>query len=801
MTRSMIAAFVLMLATALAAHAETTTWALNNPAGDYADELVRLKVSLKTPYDSRKLIVEEDGKEVPYQVEITEGTAAAVARADIWVCTTIAKGGAHKYEVSTNGNPKAFAPKVTLRESSKLDYELSNGIVAFRVPMNTDGPNMPTPIRSLRLPDGKWVGDGTWHHPSPVSEPGLSGVILGQGPLFAKVRLAYSWNAGGARRATASTTLTLRPGQPLIHIEEAFDMPDGSYWEFDATSGWDARACVIRPNNDGGGPGGTSPGNSFPKDKWPVTLNAGQTRMGDTLLLLLPRWSQAFDDGWLFALHNGTNMIAAIPARAGKWVWPHENKIAVKVKSSGDYAGLRMPTVRGSRYWLLAAGSESLVDSRKNQEALVGPTTMWNLDKVVNEYISEWPGAKGEFRGAFFFGSDTNPTSSRRAMGRAAVANAGKKGDLSTLFWAQINLDPDFYGSYYNYWSPENPNFFTDFNKTSIALVAQLRDHPRFAELRALAEAKFREDIDHSVTLPGGAGQECPGYLGHATTQWAELAPLCREYLGFDPTTWPRYKAAIAFQRHVSYPDGNLRRQNPAGDTHPGHRGPDGDGPQVVDMADENSHTFVTEELPGFGVIFRDRSGTPQETYLSFKSGPNRGHYHGDQLAFHLCFDAHPVAVDHHCSYAPRAGQEHMHNRLAFSITGQPAFEYANMDGYERVIAFKPGQEVDIAVGQVESPRLRSVVKLPPETWDDRWHTHEFDSGHPLIYRRTIVQVKAADAAGADYFVVRDQYWSTEKDLAAHWQLHVLGEKAEHRGAVIRCGKLRSCFTTSLRRS
>ena len=39
-----------------------------------------------------------------------------------------------------------------------------------------------------------------------------------------------------------------------------------------------------------------------------------------------------------------------------------------------------------------------------------------------------------------------------------------------------------------------------------IALTAQLRDHPRFEELRKAAEAKFREDLEFSVTLPGGAG-------------------------------------------------------------------------------------------------------------------------------------------------------------------------------------------------------------------------------------------------------------------------------------------------------
>ena len=45
-------------------------------------------------------------------------------------------------------------------------------------------------------------------------------------------------------------------------------------------------------------------------------------------------------------------------------------------------------------------------------------------------------------------------------------------------------------------------------------------------------------------------------------------------------------------------------------------------------------------------MIFRNHCGTADETYLAFKSGPNRGHYHGDQLSIHWCADAEPLPVD-----------------------------------------------------------------------------------------------------------------------------------------------------------
>lgn len=217
-----------------------------------------------------------------------------------------------------------------------------------------------------------------------------------------------------------------------------------------------------------------------------------------------------------------------------------------------------------------------------------------------------------------------------------------------------------------------------------------------------------------------------------------------------------------------------INRFNPAGDTHPGKEGPN----LIGEYGEEQDATkLVTEELPGFGVVFHNRPGTPRETYLSFKSG----HYHGDQLAFHYGANARPTAVDHYSSYHPRAGQEHMHNRVAFHTDAMP---YANMDGYERVIAFKTSTDVDISVGQVESERLRGVNKLPLEAWNDTTSILPFKT--PLIYRRTVVAMK--NGAGEDYFVMRDQ--NVGPDLYATYCLHVLSDKMERKGQAVDFGNL-----------
>jgi len=184
-----------------------------------------------------------------------------------------------------------------------------------------------------------------------------------------------------------------------------------------------------------------------------------------------------------------------------------------------------------------------------------------------------------------------------------------------------------------------------------------------------------------------------------------------------------------------------------------------------------------TEEFPGFGVVFHNRPGSDRETYLALKAGPNRGHFHGDQLAFHYCANGCPLAVDNHCSYSPRAGQEHMHNRVAFST---PDLPYANMDGYERLLALKTSEVADVAIGQVESDRLRYVKPFPPEDWDREWPQVKLDP--PLVYRRTVVMMRDGPG-GQDYFVIRDQFAGPE--LTAHYCLHVLGEHCRQQGNVI----------------
>lgn len=741
-----------------------------NPSGyPRSNEAVRLRMDLP----AGDVAIQADGKAIPFQIDEAGGRRRA------WVLVTLPAAERDKPHPAVlctleNANVGGPSPKAVGVAVEKGECVLDNGVVAVRVPMEASANAIPSPVLAMRLPDGSWVGKGFWQTARKLKT--LEAAVTGDGTVFGRVTLVYRFDGkaglNGDVDSFALVNISLFPGQRHALIEETHEMDRGDFWEFDLCAGWKGRDVLTVPISGGFPPSpgkgrlpkNLEPGSDSLQAQWQHYIE-GETRLGDTLIKLIPRWSQHYEYGWYFAAADADQAIGAIVCRAGKWIWPHNNYISVKLRPSADYAGLRCPTWKGARYWYLVAAARGQFE--KNEPGgYLQRNAMEGLDKLHNEYILEWEGKTGLFCGEFPFSGNINPTGGWRGFGRGEVASAGKPGGYGELTRAQALLDPDLYGSYYNFWSPENPNFFSDHIKPSIAMVTKLKAHPRFEELRKKAEDRLREDVDHSVTLPGGAGQECPGYLNHGFGAWVQLAPMCREHLGFDPSAWARVNAATSFLHHASVPDGKGGRlSHPGGDTHP-------PGPRVTNVVDG----FVTEELPGFGVIFRNRPGAPEETYLAFKSGPNRGHFHGDQLSLHYAAHGSLAAVDHHCSYNPRAGQEHMHNRVAFSLP--PDFPFANMDGYERLIAFKTGADADVAIGQVESERLRAVTNYPPEVWNQEGPVHAFKG--LLRYRRTVVSVKNG-AAGSDYIVLRDQFESPEP-VTATFCLHVLGEKAERTG-------------------
>ncbi len=724
----------------------------------YEDALVRLKVDLPTPFDATGLVVRKDGEQVPYQVEVIEGEPGAVEKGHIWVAPTLESGQTARYEVTLDGDPQDFDARAQGKDRGNGHVQLEND-KAVRIGFE-DG-ELSFTAEGVSVMADRWQTD--------MTETSAEAELLASGPLFSRMAVRYQFDGkAGLDRDTpayAETLITLPAGKPyaLIHQSHTMHRDDHQIWRIEGVDRSLDKGLMRRWYD---AQFSAAPGIEE------FDLEPGYTRLGETFIKLQPRWSQGYDHGWFFGATDGDHLAGALALRAGKWHFPHDNHVQPGVEQTDGAAHLKLPTFRGERYWALVLGGRQLADDALSLAEFEGFAP---LDKLHNEYILEWEGADDSTFGvANFYSNNTNPTAMLRGWARNAVrdARAGQtRNNLRTLYDVQARMDPDWFGDYDSHWSPINPNFYTDFMKYPLARLVTLRNHPRFDELAERAEKIMRDDFEHTVTLPGGAGNEAPGYHEYAMKEWAELAPLLREHMGFDITEWERWEEGARFLLRISQPEGEGSRNfNPAGDTHPGR-------PDPFDVARrhgvrENARDWKTEEFPGFGVIFRHNSGTADETYLSFKAGPNRGHYHGDQLAFHYAHNARKRVIDHHVGYSPRPGQEHMHNRLAFF---NDRFEWANMDGHERLIAFETSDVADVAIGQVDSERLREQKKMPPEDWDARGPLEHFDQD--IRYRRTIVQFKGG--AGEDYFIFRDQYEGPT--LGVRFCIHVLADRMQRR--------------------
>ncbi|MFW6065764.1 MAG: hypothetical protein ACOC9S_03000 [Planctomycetota bacterium] len=759
----MVLLALVVIALPVVCTADSEQWTLNNIIErDYKDHCFRLPV--EAPDGSFRVL--EDGEEIPYTVDEVNG------RKELWVRTTVPAGGSHTYSIES-GKPEQFDPVVSVKKSGRY-IELSNDSFAVRLPASASGQKAPCPIAAVKVGD-RWVGKGQWNAETPLKN--FDAEIIDDGKVFGRVRLRYEFEGDSDEDDSpsyAEVVVTVWPGRKFAEISEQHEMEKDDYWQFDMTAGWNARKPSFKRHSGGFSGGRENPGELKPNQNpyWNPNVYG----------YLIPRWNQHSKDGWHFDLTDGSDRLGVLVIAAGKWYWPHDNALEIRVRDSGDYAGLRGPTWRGRRYWFLTVGDN-------NPRELGTRYALESLDFLANELkIKDWPGASGNFNGFWPLGGHINPTGQWRGKGRRAARNAGQiKEDIGRLTHTQVLMHPNSFGSYWLFWSPQNPNFYTDYMKVPLAYTCNLRTHPQFDELAENAEQIFREDMYHSVTLPGGAGNECPGYQQYALKHYKELADVLKKYCDFDATQWPRFKEAAKFVAHISQPlGGGKRGLAPFGDTHPGYVF---DNDPIKFAANYGVNVNVkelqSEELPGFGVVLRNNPGTDDETFFAFKSGPNRGHYHGDQLAFHWCDKSEPLVVDHHCSYHPRAGQEHMHNRVAFHTKDIP---YANMDGYERVIAFENSNKADITIGQVSSDRLRKMPKLPPENWHQEHPQHQLRN--TLTYRRTAVLVKSQPR---DYIVLRDQYDAGGEPLGASYCLHVYGDEAKRSGRTIDFGTLK-CY-------
>ncbi len=378
-----------------------------------------------------------------------------------------------------------------------------------------------------------------------------------------------------------------------------------------------------------------------------------------------------------------------------------------------------------------------------------------------------------------------------------------------------VATDPDYWPGYAGGWDVGSPATHRDMITLAVYAAAMMPDHPHAKRWMDAALASLREDLRRHISLPDGAGHECPGLQAAALADVLGLLRAAQNAGRADPWAWPEVRASLEFLRNLhTPPDPRLGRRGlaPLGDTAPwqdaagamfgvaaaGVRATDpglsaawmamyrhyygdgGSGDLATDvlLADPSAPAGRLEDAdwssrayPGFGAVLRSRFGTPHEAFATFKCGGGRGGYHGDELSFHFFGAAMPVALDWNSDAAPRAEQEHMHNRVNLG-------DDENMDAAGRMLAMKASDVGDVAVGQAASNRLRRMPRFPHEIGPGAAFPRRTLEGETR-YRRFLLLVKHADGPLEDYLVIRDELAGTEP---ATFNLFVLARSVRREG-------------------
>ena len=440
-----------------------------------------------------------------------------------------------------------------------------------------------------------------------------------------------------------------------------------------------------------------------------------------------------------------------------------------------------------------------------------------------------------------------NPTSSpTRAIPQFATAdlfaNGVPQGGASQAAMGYIATDLDAWPGWHQGWRPGNPNFHTDKYMAAIYVGGALLDHPHAQEWLAFGLENFKDDAQKVFSEPDGVGAECPGYAGYSMKLQMDIARiLLNTGAGNLMAENPLVKKNGVWHRKLITPyDHRIERRHeaPIGDTHRWDSGmyaegfaklaafykksdpafasemmgtwklltesrPASDKPSKNSLKDSvvaidgsikpmeaARMDWSSQAFEGFGAVMRDGFGTPGESFLSFKAGHTRGHYHNDENSYHFYSGGTPISLDYNCSYTPRGDHAALHNSMTFGIEkkivhngrGSSVSAQEEITSSARVLASESKEAADLVIAERRSSKL---ILRPVEPTD-----YEFGRDYPersvpeIVHRRSLVFVKNKDASPlTDYLVVRDVTASTQRQQL---NIHLLAREIQQDGNLFR---------------
>jgi hypothetical protein len=797
------------------------TFTLHNPNAQrgYTNEVLALPFAL-AGLSASSLCLTAGGTPAPFQLDIQGGTNATMQSGALYVAATLPPGASVVYKLDSSRACPAPPPPnpALLVYTGDGGVALGNGVIGVVVPFGAsaapspppapfagffDGPLSPSPLPTLR-------GSSAFNLSAALllSYTGFTSSTLASGPLYVEVLLNYTFFTPPAPPSFASWRLKLALGSTGVEVREKHVgvSVDAGVDIAMHTGGW---APTLAISNGFAYCDPSTPDN-------PAGMNASSAQLvlplgpiprltSGSLGYMAPRWSQACDSRFYWGVgvgvENSSATLGVLALKGGDWLWPQYRSQAYETMrlhlmgpwSDGGGRGFMHLPLYGRRVWF------ALVGPVQRTAAVAGDLVQaWGgqaLSHLVNVYNLAWPGgdvplnATYNAQDFFFYSDNTDPTHTVRHQGQVLLQSlqslaTAPPPTLETLAAANTYCDPDWWGSYVGFSSPENPNFFTDWSKLCLgwSLAVALRGHPQAPFYCSMARGVWEADLYHSITMPSGAGQESPGYTAHAMSSWVYEAPLLDAICPnatHPATSHPRLVAGVGFLLRTSNPWayhflGDAASNNsdllhgrmvlPLGDTHPTSTNFTALlAPLASVIPLPNVQTdFTPTELVGFGAVLQSLPGTPRETFFALKASPNRGHNHGDQLSFHYAGWGARIVIDIMAGYLPRPYQEFWHNRLCFGVS-------QNMDGYERLVAFNHSSGGTVAVGQVSSTRLLSQPPKPPQNYLQVFPTQPLPL--PLTYRRTALHIPAPESTSRDYIVLLDAHNASALGVPAYTTL------------------------------
>jgi hypothetical protein len=520
-----------------------------------------------------------------------------------------------------------------------------------------------------------------------------------------------------------------------------------------------------------------------------------------------PIWRDIWFGGGPFAFVYATNAPAGIgvaAVRGGSWGAPDgvtlesQNLFVHGDREREGRVWVRIPTDGGTRHWAIVPGPNDL---RKRVPDLIRRRVEIVLDTVTKEWILDWPssappaqhGMLGVYLGGSFNEHLKGPTTyARRVRGGLPAAGPVKSADMAAL--AYIFTNPDYWPGLRNKWAIGNPNFHTDMYPTPFLIGLLMPDHPHAKRWVDYGIENLKGQIDQD-SFPGGSWKESLSYSGayFSVARYLDMAAKAGFVNAF--REWPRVREVATWFACMETPVDpryGKRQMAPLGDTGAGSHVGQLNGMAsyyegVDDLFAEQLRRFPekwekaldisSRAFPGFGAALRGNLYDERnESYVTFKAGPARNHYQGDELSFFFASLSTPLAIDYACHYSPRPWHAAMHNRPDMNNVRPVAL------GIPR--AFATNAVADAFVADERTSEMNHVPLEPQYTSKPGWEyptTFLPAEKTPWTFRRYAMLVKhdPRESKIADYLVVRDEIESPEP---VWWNLHILARAIEQQG-------------------